>query len=106
MAYLTPAQIDDLVKLTTNKFYRGKWTDISLDTRHFVSGVLGFTSRSTEPSPSERLRTIAEGIERLRREYPGTLWATGDVHVCKQVVNRAAELLYLMKTRREGVPDE
>ncbi len=53
MAYLTPAQIDDLVKLTTNKFYRGKWTDISLDTRHFVSGEFLQEDRIVEQGGTE-----------------------------------------------------
>lgn len=40
MAVLTPDQIDDLVTLTTDKFYKYKWTDLSLEYQEYVSAAM------------------------------------------------------------------
>lgn len=40
MAVLTPDQVDDLVSLTTNKFYKYKWTDLSLGYQEYVSASM------------------------------------------------------------------
>lgn len=53
MAYLTPDGIDDLVTNTTERFHRGKWTDISLDYQRYVSGDLITEKRLVEQGGTE-----------------------------------------------------